>query len=171
MPEILRSRDCILFQKGDSITVVVSQAMLDGGWAGGQGVRWVDTGSDALVVDYGDGHFGGFLLWGSDESADQFTAMTRNQLVYQFAVMFIGGNILSTRTYERYTYASRTGGGPLVPIAYYPNAPVYQSLRGLWTIENERTLAGLPDPSEHCGWVVQLPKPNNDHFLGVQAVL
>ena len=83
MTEIIRARDCILFFKGDAYPVTVSPDMVRGGWVGGTGVQWVDSLSDDRVVTYSSGLYGGIVIWGSDESADQFTAMTRNGIVYQ----------------------------------------------------------------------------------------
>lgn len=174
MPEIIRARDVIVFFKGDTCTVAVSQAMVNGGWPGGQGVQWVNppSGEDIRVVTYSRGLYGGFLVWGSDERGDDFTAMTRNQPHYRFATIFLGGSLISTSTYERYTYASRTGGGPLVPLAYNVNDPLYFSLRGYWTNEDEVTLAGLPyAPAFFTGVCAQRPKASNNFYLGIQTSL
>lgn len=170
MPEILRSRDCVVFFKGDTQTVVVSQAMANAGWPGGQGVQWTNPGSDERVVTYSNGLYGGFLVWGSDEDGDQFTAITRQQPHYRYATMFSGGCLISTSSYERYTYASRTGGGPLVPIVYQVQDILYLSLRGLWTNEDEMSASGaLLAPAFFTGFVAQIPKPSNRYFLGIQT--
>lgn len=172
MPEIIRSRDCIIFLKGDSQTVVVSQDMVDSGWPGGQGVQWSSSTSDERIVTFSQGLFGGFLIWGSDELGDDFAAQTRSQPYYQYATLLTGSNVISTSTYERYTYASRIGGGPLVPLVYTMQAPLYFSSRGVWTIEEEMSLVGDPQaPALSMGVVCQLPKDNNKHFLGVQTFL
>lgn len=170
--DIVRSRDCVVFLKGEAHAVVVSNAMLQGGWAGGQGVQWVDSTLDELVVSYSKGLYGGFLIWGSNESADQYVSTTQSQIVYQRAVMMKGRALLSTSTYERYTYASRIGGGPLVPLVYSPHDLLYFSLRGLWTKEDELTLSGDPlSPAFFSGFVAQIPKANNQFFLGIQTSL
>lgn len=167
---ILRSRDCILLFKSDSYTVAVSDAMAAGGWPGGQGVQWVDSPDpDVRMVTYSRGFYGGILLWGSDEKGDDFTAITRSQPLYRYAAFISGGNLISTATYERYTYASRVGPGPLVPIVYSPSEFLYLSLRGYWTNENEPVLAGLGYEAFFAGMVMQLPKPNNGYYLGVQT--
>ncbi len=172
MAEIFRSRDCIMFVKGDIFTVAVSPEMVEGGWPGGQGVQWAPSSLDEKIVTYSEAKFGGFLLWGSDESADRFTAMTRQYPTYQYAVLCTGGNLISTSTYERYTYASRVGPGPLIPLVYTSNATLYFSLRGRFTIEDELTLSGALDaPAERVGFVVQIPKSLNTFFLGVQTTL
>lgn len=170
MPEIIRTRDCVVFFKGDSQTVIVSSAMVAGGWPGGQGVQWAGSIKDERLVTYSQGLYGGFLVWGSDEDGDRFTGMTRSQPYYRYATMFSGGTLMSTSSYEKYTYASRLGGGPLVPLVYGSNDILYLSRRGLWTKEEEMTPAGDPRaPAFFCGFVAQIPKPSNNHFLGIQT--
>jgi hypothetical protein len=169
MAEILRSRNCIIFYKGDSTTVTVSSAMVASGWAGGQGVQWAGIVGDERIVTYSQGFFGGFMFWGSDEQGDDYTAITRQQVVYRYATMFFGGCLIATSSYESYTYASRLAG-PLVPINYRPNDVLYLSLRGLWTKEDELTLSGsLAAPAPIVGYVAQLPKSANRNYLGIQV--
>jgi len=169
--DLIRSRDCIAWHIDDAITVKVSSAMIAGGWPGGQGVQWVDTGIDEFSVDYSAGHFGGFLIWGSDESADQYVSTTTGPLVYGDAVMVSGSSLLSTSSYEQYTYTSRLGG-PLVPLTYVPNDKLYFSLRGLWTNEDELTLSGdALAPALSVGRVMQAPQEVNQFFLGIQTTL
>lgn len=169
MAEIFRSRDCIVFFKGDSTTVTISNAMAVGGWPGGQGVQWQGVLGDDRVVTYSQGFFGGFLIWGSDETGDDFTAITRQQLSYRYATMCFGNCLISTSTYEKYTYASRLAG-PLVPLVYQPNDTLRFSLRGLFTKEDELTLSGSPlAPSPSVGCVAQVPKTANKTFLGIQV--
>lgn len=168
MPEIFRSRDCVVFYKGDSQTVAVDQAMVDGGWPGGQGVQWVDSTSDDRVVSYSTGLYGGFLVWGSDEEGDRYTAVTRSQPHYRYATMFSGGCLIATSSYERYTYASRQAG-PLVSLTYGIQDALYLSQRGLWTNEDELTLSGSPTPAFFTGFVAQVPKGSNRLFLGIQT--
>jgi len=169
--DLIRSRNCTVFFKGETHMVVPDAAMLAGGWEGGQGVRWVASTTDEFTVTYSDGLWGGFLLWGSDESADRFTSMTRNQIVYDTAVMMAGGAMISTSTYERYTYASRLGG-PLVPLVYVASESLFLSSRGLWTNEDEMTLSGHAlAPALVAGFVAQVPKPINQFYLGIQTVL
>jgi hypothetical protein len=169
MSEIFRSRDCIVLFKGDTQTVAVSQAMVDGGWPGGQGVQWVDAASDDRVVTYSTGLYGGFLLWGSDEVGDRYTAITSSQPHYRYATMFSGGCLISTTSYEQYTYASRLAG-PLVPLVYNPQDILYLSLRGLWTKEDELTIVVSPyAPAFFTGFVAQVPKAANGFFLGIQT--
>ena len=172
--DIVRGRDCILFGKGDSHVVIVDEAMLKGGWPGGQGVTWVDSSLPEPVVSYSTGLYGGFMLWGSDESADQYTSSTRAQLVHpDSAVMMAGNAVLSTSSYEKYTYASRVSGGPLVPLVYRPKDPLYFSRRGLWTNENEASMApALPfAPAFFTGFVISTPSPVNQYYLGIQTSL
>lgn len=170
--DMVRSRDCIVFVMGDTHMVVPDAAMLADGWAGGQGVKWVSSTTDEFTVSFSDGLFGGFLIWGSDESADKFTSMTTNQTVYDTAVMVAGNAMISTSTYEQFTYASRTGGPPLVPLVYAASDPLFFSLRGFWTKEDEMTLSAAPlAPAMSTGVVAQVPKPVNQYFLGVQVVM
>lgn len=170
MSEIVRSRDCVVFYYGDRQPVTVSSAMVAGGWPGGQGVQWADAGTDIRLVTYSNGLYGGFLVWGSDEPGDRYVSMTKSQVVYATATMFSGGCLMSTTSFERYTWASRTGGGPLVPIVYKINDPLYLSVRGLWTNEDEMTLSLSPfAPCFFTGFVAQLPKANNSYFLGIQT--
>lgn len=169
MAEITRSRDCIVFFKGDSQTVVVSNDMVTSGWPGGQGVMWADSTVDERLVTYSNGLYGGFLIWGSDESGDQYTAMTPSFRTYRYGTMFSGGCLISTSSYERYTYASRISG-PLVPLNYGINNVLYLSLRGLWTKEDEMSISGHPKaPAFFVGMVSQIPKVSNNHFLGIQT--
>jgi len=169
MAEIIRGRDTIVFYYGDRQTVAVSSDMVAGGWAGGQGVQWADSTADERLVTYSKGLYGGFLVWGSDERGDQFTAMTRQQLTYRYATMFSGGCLIATIAFEQYTYASRLLG-PLVPLVYAPNDVLYLSLRGLWTKENELTLSGDIDaPAFFTGMVAQVPKVQNRFYLGIQT--
>ena len=145
--------------------------MVQGGWPGGQGVQWVGSIDDKMLVTYSRGKFGGFLVWGSDEIGDDYAATTRNQPHYQFATMLFGATVLSTSSYERYTLASRLAP-PLVPLTYSENDILYFSLRGLWTKEDELTLSGDPDaPSVAAGVVVQVPQSWNREFLGIQTTM
>lgn len=169
MPEIIRSRDCIVFFKGDSQPVIVSQDMINLGWAGGQGVQWVDSSNDERKVTFSTGLYGGFLVWGSDESADEYTSITKQQLAYRYAVMLSGGCLIATTSYERYTYASRIGGGPYVSLTYQANDILYLSNRGLWTKENEMNLIDPTTSAFFTGFVAQVPKSVNSNFLGIQT--
>lgn len=171
MAEIFRTRDCVVFSKGDAYTVMTSAAMLAAGWPGGQGVRWIDSPQDEFLVTYSDGLYGGFFLWGSNESSDQYTAMTGQQAKYGYATFCAGNWILSTSTYERYTYLSRTGGGPLVPLVYVEGMRLRFSLRGYFTIEDEWTLALDPRAPNnyYIANVVQAPSAVTDDYLTVQT--
>jgi len=170
MPEIIRSRDCEVYFKGDTQTVAVDAAMVAGGWPGGQGVQWATSTLDERVVTYSNGLYGGFLVWGSDEDGDKFTSITRQQPQYRYATLFSGGCLISTSSYERYTYASRVGPGPLVPLVYQAQDILYLSLRGLWTKQDEMSLSGHPlAPAFFTGFVAQVPKASNRFFLGIQT--
>lgn len=168
--ELPRSRDCIILVKGDAYPVTVDAAMASGGWQGGQGVQWVASPKDEFLVTYSDGFYAGFMLWGSDEAADQFTAMTRNQPFYRFATVGAGGWHISTRSYEKYTYASRQAG-PLVPIVYTASDRLVFSLRGYWTTEDEWTLSGDPRaPNTYfIGFVSQPPSAVTADYMSIQV--
>lgn len=168
--ELPRSRDCIAIVKGDAYPVTVSDAMAAGGWQGGQGVQWMASSKDEFLVTYSDGFYAGFMLWGSDESADQYTAMTRSQPFYRFATACAGGWHISTRSYEKYTYASRQVG-PLVPIAYSASDRLVFSLRGYWTKEDEWTLSGDPRApnSYFIGFVTQAPSSETSDYMSIQV--
>lgn len=164
-----RERSLVITLKGDSQPVVVSAAMVSGGWLAGQGVQWVESGSSVRLVTYSSGFYGGYLWMGSEE--DEFASTARSQSTYKWATMFSGGSLISTSVYEKYTYASRLAG-PLVPLVYTPNDPLYFSLRGRWTRENELTLTGdSRGPAPFCGVVAQVPKDVNNFYLGVQTFL
>jgi len=172
MTEIIRTRNCNVYFKGDSTTVTISDAMVASGWAGGQGVQWVGAVGDDRVVTYSSGLYGGFLIWGSDEPGDDFAAITRQQPAYRYATMCFGGSLLTTSTYERYTYASRVAGGPQVPLTYNINDPLYFSSRGLFTNEDElsqQVPISLLAPAFFVGFVAQVPKASNNYWLGVQT--
>jgi hypothetical protein len=171
MPEIFRTRDVIIFAKGTTFTVDVTAATSTAGWLGGQGFQWVPSGTDQLLATTSDGLYGGFALWGSDESSDEYTAMTRNQPTYNFVVLGAGGWIIATSSYERYTYASRAGGGPLVLINYNASDRLVFSLRGLWTKEDEWSLSGDPRAPNtyYIGFVVQKPAPTRNDYITIQV--
>lgn len=168
MAEIFRTRDTVVFTKGVTWTVAANTAMVQGGWSGCQGVKWVNAPTDNFMVGYGDGvHGAGFALWGSDEDSDKLTALTGQQGGYGYVVLGAGGWILATRIFERYTYASRQAG-PLVAINYAAKDLLYWSLRGLLTKEDEWTAAGDPRApnTNSIGNVVQAPV---NGFLTVQT--
>jgi hypothetical protein len=171
-PDIVRDRDVIVFSKSKGIPVQIDSALSTSGWPGGQGVRWTDSTSDTLIVTATDGLPAGILLWGSNESSDQFIAYYENQPTYKFATLCIGGWIISTITYEMNTYASRQAG-PLIPIAYVIGQPLFFSLRGYFTPEDEWTLSGDPRaPNVYVtGAVAQVPSTLSNNYLGVQTAL
>lgn len=171
MPDLPRTRDAIILFKGDSYTVAVDAALSTSGWQGGQGCQWAASSRDEFLVTVSDGLYSGFFLWGSDEVGDQFTAMTRQQPTYRYAVIGAGGWLISTRTYERYTWLSRTGGGPLVPITYTESDRLLFSLRGFWTSEDEWSLSGDPRaPNQHhIGFVAQAPSAATNNYITIQT--
>ena len=173
MPEQFRTRDCVVLVKGDTYPVAISAQAAASGWKGGQAVNWVSSVKDEFAVGLSDGEFGGFMLWGSDESSDQYTAMARNQPSYLFSVMGAGSWVIMTSTYERYTYASRQAAGPLVPITYNFNDSLLFSLRGYFTKEDEWTASGDPrSPNDNfVGYVVQGPQTNSEGYITLQTTL
>jgi len=168
--EIPRTRDCYPLVKGDTLTVTVDSALVTNGWKGGIGVQWTTSVKDELMVTLSTGYVAGFLLWGSSESSDQFTAMTANQPYYRFGVLCFGSWLVVTLQYEQYTYASRQSG-PLVPITYNPSDKLRFSLRGLWTKEDEFTLSGDPRAPNllYTGFVSQVPSTSTGGYMTIQT--
>jgi hypothetical protein len=171
MPELIRSRDCIILLKGDAYSVAIEPSMAVAGWRGGQAVQWAPSIKDQPAVKLSDGLYAGFALWGSDESSDQYTGMTRQFPTYQYVVLGAGGWLISTTTYEKYTYLSRTGGGPLVPIVYNASDRLVFSLRGFWTREDEWALSGDPRaPNNYfIGFVSQAPSVVTSDYMSIQT--
>lgn len=171
MPEIFRTRDMVVFHKGDTFTVNVDDLSATAGWKGGQGFQYTPPPNDEILVTLSTGLYAGFALWGSDESSDQFNAMTRNQPIYKFVTLGAGGWIMATTTYEAFTFASRTGGGPLVPLVYRASDRLVFSLRGFWTKEDEWTLSGDPRaPNNYfIGFVVQAPTAARNNYMTIQV--
>lgn len=171
--ELLRTRDVVTIVKGQTFPVGLSPGLLSSGWSGGQGVMWIDSPYDIFEVDFSDGTPNGFLLWGSNEPADRFTAYTQNQPTYDFAVLCYGTWLITTSTYERYTYASRIAGPPFVPLVYKESDRLLFSLRGLWTKEDEWTLSGDPRAPNRffVGYVVETPAVTNNNYLTFQTTM
>jgi hypothetical protein len=175
MPEQPRTRDCVVLVKGDTYPVAISDAMSVGGWRGGQGVQWVASTRDEFLVTYSDGYYAGFLLFGSDEDSDQHTSTTRNQPFYRYSTACAGGWHILTSTYERYTYLSRKGGGPLVPLVYQASDRLVFSLRGYLTKETTEWVdSGIPSIVSRglneyfIAFVTQAPSVATNDYLGVQ---
>jgi hypothetical protein len=168
--DIPRDRDVIIFDKGKSFTVNLSQVMVAGGWRGGQGVQYTTPQNEEPYVTYAAGIGVGFLLWGSNETADEYTASTENQPTYAFATLGAGSWLISTATYETYTYASRTGGGPLIPLVYNASDRLYFSLRGYFSKEDELLISGNSlAPNNIIGYVAQIALPTWDDYLTLQT--
>ena len=143
--------------------------MAASGWNGGQGISWLASSKDEFLVELTDGDPQGFMLWGSDENSDRFTAMTRQFPTYFFGVVGFGGWLISTSSYEQFTLASaRT-----TPIVYTPNQELLLGLDGNWTNEDEWTVDGDPRaPNTNvAGVVVQAPSAANSNFLTLQVRL
>lgn len=140
----ITTRECSVFHKGDSMPNKIDAAMARKGWRGGSFVKWVDDGSGEPCVTIADGRYCGFTPWGSDEPADKYTSMTQTFPKNKFITMLFGGNFLATSTYERYTYISRHGPGPLVPLVYSPQDFLYVSENGIITNQDESDPAVNP---------------------------
>ena len=170
MTGIARTRDVIVFFKGATMTVDVTEQDAARGWVGGQGFQWTPAAQDRLLATRSDGLYGGLALWGSDEDSDDYIASTRSQPAYQYVVLMAGGWIIATRNFEKYTYASRVSG-PLVPLVYGPSDRLVLSLNGLLTKEDEWTLSGDPRGANdyYIAFVAQTPTPERDGYMTVQV--
>lgn len=173
--EPIRDRDCIILTKGDAYPVTVDDILSVQGWKGGQAVQWVVPTQDEFLVTQSNGLYAGFMLWGSSEAGDQFTAMTQNQPYYRFGTVGAGGWHILTTTFERYTYTSRQVG-PLVPIVYNASDRLVFSIRGYWTKEiTEWVDSGIPDlvarglNEYYIGFVTQAPSALTNFYLGIQV--
>jgi hypothetical protein len=168
--ELPRTRDVIVLVVDLTFPVMVTDAMASAGWVGGQAVRWVDSPDDTFLVTFSDGTYGGFLLWGSNEVADQYSAYTGNQPKYKFATCCTGTWLISTVAYEKYTLQSRLVP-PLVPNVYVVGQRLRFSNRGLWTPQDEWTISGDPRAPNNflVGSIVQAPGPENNYYLMVQT--
>jgi hypothetical protein len=168
--ELPRTRDVIVLVVDLTFPVMVTDAMASVGWLGGQAVRWVDSPDDTFLVTFSDGTYGGFLLWGSNEVADQYSAYTGNQPKYKFATCCTGTWLISTVAYEKYTLQSRLVP-PLVPNVYVVGQRLRFSNRGLWTPQEEWTISGDPRAPNNflVGSIVQAPGPENNYYLMVQT--
>jgi hypothetical protein len=166
-----RTRECVALFKDDCYAVACDSVMVAQGWQGGQGVMWTPSPNGLPTVTLSNGYYAGFALWGSNEASDQHTAQTGQFLAYRYVVIGSGGWIIMTQAYEHYTWASRTGGGPLVPITYNAGDRLLFSLRGLWSIEDEWSLsADSRAPNNYfIGSVVQAPRAANNLFMTIQT--
>lgn len=170
MTSFLRERDVVTLVKGNANVVLVDSTLASNGWAGGQGVTWVESVNDEFMVTSSDGTFGGFLLWGSNEDSDQHVSTVGGQTTYRFATMCAGSWIISTRTFERYTWASRQAG-PLVALSYQVGERLRFSLRGFFTKEDEWALSGDPRGSNQLfvGSVAQGPSDLTRGYITIQT--
>jgi hypothetical protein len=157
--------------KGATFTVPVTSRSATLGWKGGQFFQWITSPEDQMLADLSDGLYGGFALWGSDEISDKYTSMTGNQPAYKYVTLGVGGWLVATVAYEKYTYLSRTGGGPLVPIDYHVNDRLRISLQGLLTKEDEFTLSGDARAPNNffVSFVAQRPIPERNGYITVQV--
>ena len=159
MPEQFRTRDCIILKRGDSFTANIDDKMFAGGWPGGQGLKYTTRGLDELLVTYSDGLYSGFALWGSNESSDQLIATTQNQLNYRYVTVGCGVWMIMTTSFEKFTWRSRVGLDPMIPIVYHASDRLLFSLNGLLTSCDEFSQSGDPRApnSYYAGFVCQVP--------------
>lgn len=172
MSEIFRTRDVTVFEKDLAYTISTDSVMRQAGWPGAQGLMWKDSIKDEFLVTFADGVRGaGFALWGSEENSDTWTALTGQQVAYGYTVVCSGSWLISVRTYEKYTYASRTGGGPLVPLNYATKDKLLWSLRGYFTKEDEWSVAVDPRApnTNFVGQVIQPPTASTNNYLTIQT--
>lgn len=169
---IPQTRECVALVTDLALPVMVDDAMASRGWVGGTGVTWAASASDTFFATYSDGTYGGFLLWGSNESSDQYVAYTGNQVTYKYAQACFGTWVISTVAYERYTLASRLVG-PLVENAFVVGERLRFSLRGLWTPQDEWTISSDPRGSNGflIGSIIQAPSEQNNFHLMLQTAL
>lgn len=160
------TRDLVVLHKGDTITVKTADALALSGWSGGQFVKWTDDGSGELTVAIADGIYCGFMPVGSDEIGDKYTALTENNPKYKFVVIFFGGNIFYTRTYETQTYKARHSIDPPTALVYTANQALYVSENGKITNQDESDLAVNPGGLFPDGSPIIVPFV----FFGVVAV-
>lgn len=163
-----RVRDLHYVLKGDVTPVRASPGMLSSGWTAGQGLQWFDSDSDVFSVEVSTGHFGGFTLYGSSDSYDEYTSIFGAQPRYGFTLLCTGTWVIELRTFERYTYASRQAG-PLVALSYVVGDKLLFGLTGKFTKEDEWQASGDPRGSNpfFAGVVVQAV--NSDGYLLVQT--
>lgn len=167
------TRDLVALHKGDSFTVKIYDGVATGNvvnmrdaWDGGQFVRWFDDGSGDLTVTLANGVYCGFTPFGSAELGDKFTSISDSDITYDKVVMYFGGNIFYTRTYETETYVSRNGLGPFAALTYTANQSLYVSENGKITNEDESDLAINPTGNFPDGTPITVPFV----FFGVCAV-
>lgn len=167
-----RDRDCLVLVKGDAYAVAIDSSLAAQGWQGGQGMQWTTPlAVNTATVSKSDGYYAGFALWGSDETSDNYVSSTRQFPTYHYLVLGSGGWLISTRSYEKYTYASRVIPGPLVPIVYNPSDRLVFSLRGFWTKEDEWTASGDPRGANeyYIGYVSQVPSVSTEDYMTIQV--
>jgi len=170
--ELVRNRDVVVLVSDLTIPVMIDETMAQLGWVGGQGVTWAPTSDDNFLATFSDGTYGGFVLWGSNESGDQYVAYTGNQPTYRFAVACVGTWVISTVAYEKYTLQSRLVP-PLVPNVFTPEQRLRFSLRGLLTPQDEWSISGDPRAPNNflVASVIQPPSALNNNYLMVQTTL
>jgi len=174
--EVVRTRDVVIFVSDLTIPVMLDDAMIQAGWVGGTGVRWVPSPDDNFLATTSDGTYGGFLIDGSSEETNQYSSYTNNQLTYRFGVVGTGTWVISTIAFEKYTLQSRLAP-PLVPNIFIVGQRLTFSLRGLWTPQlvpfDEWSIIGDPRAPNNflVGSIIQAPGPENNYYLTVQTAI
>jgi len=177
----LAMRDYIHLKKGDTLTCVADQLLLDQGWKGGTFLSF----ANALIVDgkavptvtVSDGIYGGPLaLWGSDEPEDRQTSYTEQYKRYRYVQCTYGNQIFLTRNFETVSFFERTGLSVLTDkygqthsalnttsydLEYKAGQLLYVSDRGYLTAEK------ICEGSVQWGIVFAEPNEENSYFLGV----
>ena len=170
--EIPRTRDVIILTTDQSFPVKLDATVIQAGWIGGQGIAWIPSLDDNFLATFSDGMPSGFLLWGSNETSDQFSAYTGNQPTYRFGVVGLGTWLISTVAFEKYTLESRLSP-PLVLNVYTVSQRLRFSLRGLWTPQDEWSISGDPRAPNNffVGVIIQPPSLFNNNYLMIQTII
>lgn len=162
----------------------ITNSLAASGWQGGQFCRWVTDPSGQPTVDIADGRHCAFFPFGSNETGDQLTSITTQSVTYKFVTIFFGGNVFYTSVYEQYGYEARNGLGPMTPLVYLPNNPLFVSENGKITPEDESDMVifggtipnhTFPDGDpilvrfESFGICVSPPSAATNSYLGVHT--
>ena len=174
------NRDLVVQRKGVTVPVKIDSSLIASGWQGGQLGRWVDDPTGDPTVSIADGRYAGIFLWGSNETADQYTSMTDSFRRYGYTVLLWSSNWFYTRVYERYGYMARHSLGPNVPLVYNPGEAIFVSENGKITKENESDFSLYPPhsfpngdpivvPFNNFGFLATAPKPATNDYISVQT--
>lgn len=180
----LLMRDYVILKKGDTITRVADQTLINQGWVGGTLLSFAEAeivdGKAVPMVTVADGiHSGPLALWGSDEPEDTQISYTGQYRRYRYVQCTYGNQVFMTRNFETVSYFDRTGLSTLTDkygnsyavsdassfaIEYKPGLQLYISERGYFTTEK------ICNESLQWGVVFASPSTGNSDFLGVANV-